>query len=112
MAKTWLQSKPPAQKHSCLTLPGAESHLPGRCQPSTELPSLLHTCHPCQGPDFPGMGSQTSTQLLRPTGGNQSRQLQVKTLGAQGSRSEAGFSQAPKEFERDTYIPDPDSGTL
>lgn len=58
------------------------------------------------------MGSQTSTQLLLPAGGNQSRQLQVNTSGTQGSRSEAGFNQAPKEFERDTYIPDPDSGTL
>lgn len=41
-AETWLHSKP-AEKRSCLTLPGAKSLLPGRCQPSAELPSLLHT---------------------------------------------------------------------
>lgn len=107
-SESWLQSKPPAQKHSCLTLPGAKSPWPGRCPPSAEVPSLLHTWHPRQGSDFPGMGSQTSPQFLLPAGGNQSCQLQV----AQGSSSEAGFSQAPKEFERHTYIPDPDSGTL
>lgn len=43
VTETRLQSKSPAQKCSCLTLPGAKSHSPGRCQPSTEVPSLLHT---------------------------------------------------------------------
>lgn len=62
------------------------------------------------GPRFPWDGQPVL--LLLPAGGNESHQLQVKTLGAHGSRSEAGFSQAPEEFERHTYIPDPDSGTL
>ena len=35
-----------------------------------------------------------------------------KPREAQESRSEAGFKQAPEEFEKDTYIPDPDSGAL
>lgn len=67
----WLQSKAPAQKRSCPTLPGAKSHWPGRCQPGAELPTLLH---PWQGSDFPGMGSQSSPQLLLAAAGSSGEQ--------------------------------------